>query len=91
MLRSVDCYLVADVSEQPVGPETSVSNHQSALRNITEKRRSNLHRDGNLISFKHPLLRAQYKLTSFYNRDGKCLLRGTNWVFTYTSGYFPSS
>ena len=23
----------------------------------------------------------QHKLTGFYNRDGKCLLRGTNWVF----------
>ena len=22
-----------------------------------------------------------HKLISFYNRDGKCLLRGTNWVF----------
>ena len=23
----------------------------------------------------------QYKLIGFYNRDEKCLLRGTNWVF----------
>ena len=23
----------------------------------------------------------QHKLTGFYNRDEKCLLRGTNWVF----------
>ena len=24
----------------------------------------------------------QHKLVGFYNRDEKCLLRGTNWVFT---------
>ena len=24
---------------------------------------------------------ATYKLIGFYNRDEKCLLRGTNWVF----------
>jgi hypothetical protein len=24
---------------------------------------------------------AQHKLVGFYNRDEKCLLRGTNWVF----------
>ena len=24
---------------------------------------------------------SQHKLICFYNRDGKCLLRGTNWVF----------
>ena len=23
----------------------------------------------------------QHKLTGFYNRGGKCLLRGTDWVF----------
>jgi hypothetical protein len=23
----------------------------------------------------------QYKLIDFYNRDEKCLLRGTDWVF----------
>ena len=23
----------------------------------------------------------QHKLIGFYNRDEKCLLRGTNWVF----------
>ena len=27
------------------------------------------------------LCHLQYKLTGFYNRDEKCLLRGTNWVF----------
>jgi hypothetical protein len=25
-------------------------------------------------------------LTGVYNRDGVCLLRGTDWVFTYSSG-----
>ena len=24
---------------------------------------------------------AQHKLIGFYNREDKCLLRGTNWVF----------
>jgi len=24
-----------------------------------------------------------YSVTGFYNRDGKCLLRGTNWDFKY--------
>jgi hypothetical protein len=27
------------------------------------------------------LLHLQHKLIGFYNRDEKCLLRGTNWVF----------
>ena len=27
----------------------------------------------------------QYKLMGFYNRDEKCLLHGTNWVFKYSS------
>jgi hypothetical protein len=27
----------------------------------------------------------QHKLIGFYNRDEKCLLRGTNWVFKYCS------
>ena len=26
-----------------------------------------------------------HKLIGFYNRDVKCLLRGTNWVFKYSS------
>ena len=26
-----------------------------------------------------------HKLNGFYNRDEKCLLRGTNWVFKYSS------
>ena len=25
----------------------------------------------------------------FYNRDGVCLLRGTDWVFVSYSSYFP--
>jgi len=25
-------------------------------------------------------------VTGFYNRDGVCLLRGTDWVFKYISG-----
>ena len=28
-----------------------------------------------------------HKLIGFYNRDAKCLLRGTDWVFKYNSGY----
>ena len=27
------------------------------------------------------LCQLQHKLTFFYNRDEKCLLRGTNWFF----------
>ena len=27
------------------------------------------------------LCNLQHKLIGFYNRDEKCLLRGTNWVF----------
>ena len=27
------------------------------------------------------LCHLQYKLIGFYNRDEKCLLRGTNWIF----------
>ena len=27
------------------------------------------------------LCHLKHKLIGFYNRDGKCLLRGTNWVF----------
>ena len=30
---------------------------------------------------KQRLLHLQHKLFGFYNRDEKCLLRGTNWVF----------
>ena len=29
----------------------------------------------------------QLKLIGFYNRDGECLLRGTDWVFIYNLGY----
>ena len=29
----------------------------------------------------------QHSLTGLYNRDGERLLRGTNWVFIYNSGY----
>ena len=25
----------------------------------------------------------QHELTGFYNRDGVCLLRGTDWIFIY--------
>ena len=28
------------------------------------------------------------KLIGFYNRDEKCLLRGTDWVFKYSSPSF---
>jgi hypothetical protein len=48
MLRNVDWYLDTDVSENPIGPilkgqaaicfpEKSVTNYQSALRNIPEE------------------------------------------------------
>ena len=30
---------------------------------------------------KQRLVYLQHKLIGFYNRDEKCLLRGTNWVF----------
>ena len=30
---------------------------------------------------KQRLCHLQHKLIGFYNRDEKCLLRGTNWVF----------
>jgi len=29
----------------------------------------------------------QQKLAGFYNRDGVCLLRGTDWVFKCNLGY----
>jgi hypothetical protein len=32
-----------------------------------------------MISVSHPILHS--KLIGFYNRDEKCLLRGTDWVF----------
>jgi len=35
------------------------------------------------------LCRLQHKLIGFYNRDEKCLLRGTNWVFTYNPTLCP--
>jgi len=25
-------------------------------------------------------------MTGFYNREGVCLLRGTNWIFIYNTG-----
>jgi hypothetical protein len=31
------------------------------------------------------LCHLQHKLIGFYNRDEKCLLRGTNWVFKSSS------
>ena len=31
------------------------------------------------------LCHLQHKLIGFYNRDEKCLLCGTNWVFKYSS------
>ena len=30
---------------------------------------------------KQRLVPLQHKMSGFYNRDGKCLLRGRNWVF----------
>ena len=30
------------------------------------------------------LCHLQHKLISFYNRDEKCLQRGTDWVFKYS-------
>ena len=33
------------------------------------------------LSEKSDLCHLQHKLIGFYNRDEKCLLRGTNWVF----------
>jgi len=43
--------LVADVSGQPIGPETSVNNYLYTLRNITEERRYHLRHGGGLKSF----------------------------------------
>jgi len=31
------------------------------------------------------LCHLQHKLVGYYNRDEKCLLRGTDWVFKYSS------
>jgi len=31
------------------------------------------------------LCHLHHKLTGFYNRDEKCLLRGTSWLFKYSS------
>ena len=33
----------------------------------------------------------QHYLTGLYNRDGVCLLRGTDWVFIYNSTFCPHS
>ena len=33
----------------------------------------------------------QHWLVGFYNRDGVCLLRGTDWVFIYNSTFCPHS
>jgi len=33
-------------------------------------------------------LHIEHYQTSFYNRDGVCLVHGTNWVFKYKSRYF---
>jgi hypothetical protein len=30
-------------------------------------------------------------LTGFYNRDGECLRRGTNWIYKYNSDEFLPS
>ena len=35
------------------------------------------------------LCHLQYKLIGFYNRDEKCLQRGTDWVFTYNPTLCP--
>jgi hypothetical protein len=32
----------------------------------------------------------QHQLAGFHNRDGVCLLRGTNYVFNYNSGQILS-
>ena len=78
---------ICPLKKGPIGhPEMSVSNYQSARRNIPKHRRSHIHWDGSLIPLKHPLFRVQYKPTSFYNRDGTCPLRGTDWVLRYNSG-----
>ena len=34
-----------------------------------------------LLGTNSDLCHLQHKLIRFYNRDEKCLLRGTNWVF----------
>jgi hypothetical protein len=31
------------------------------------------------------LCKFQHKMIGFYNQDEKCLQRGTNWVFKYSS------
>jgi hypothetical protein len=36
------------------------------------------------------LCHLQHKLIGFYNRDEKCLQRGTDWVFKYSSLLFGS-
>ena len=37
------------------------------------------------LSENSDLCHLQHKLIGFYNRDEKCLLRGTNWAFKYKS------
>ena len=34
-----------------------------------------------VLHLSEDLCHLQHKLIGFYNRDEKCLLRGTNWVF----------
>ena len=41
----------------------------------------------NVLKLKKKIRRQRVKLTGFYNRDGVCLLRGTDWVFIYNLCY----
>ena len=38
----------------------------------------------NYLRTNSDLCHLQHKLIGFYNRDEKCLLHGTNWVFKYS-------
>jgi hypothetical protein len=84
MLRIVDWQLFTDVSGQPVGPifkgqvvirpETSVTNSQSTLRNISDERRCYSHRGEGLKACKNCRVLLHYLYTtSSCNKTG-CLL-----------------
>jgi len=50
MLGGVNCWLVTDVSEQPIGPNFKVTNHQLMPHNIPETQRPQVHRGESLKS-----------------------------------------
>ena len=84
MARSADWQFVTDISEQPIGSETSVANCQSTPRNISEEGNSRLHHSGSLksctiyIFFWHI-----WRDTNLWRLTGKQLMRINVSSFIY--------